>query len=153
MLSTIRNQRGISLMEIMVSVVVLSIAIVFLYHMLFGGRVLVEIEGERRMALKLAEHKIEELLYVGYGSSGPDDDWTSVNLDVGTHPADGTVLIDDRGTGNAGDDLMGTMSWTVRDTSYTDVGATADCKVVRVTVEWPLSSSRESVSVATLIGR
>lgn len=140
-------------MEIMVSVVVLSIAIVFLYHMLFGGRMLVEMEGERRMALKLAEHKVEQLKQAGYESSDSDSDWTSVDMGLGDHPKhDNTLLIDDRGTARTGDDLRGTMTWSVRDTSFVDSGITADCKIVRVTVTWPLSTERESLSVVTIVG-
>ena len=52
-------------MENMVALVVFSVAIIFLYNMLFSGRMLVETGGERRMALKLTELKIEELRGAG----------------------------------------------------------------------------------------
>jgi len=147
------NESGFSLMEIMVAVVVLSIAVFFLSQMLVSGRINVEMEGERRMALKLAEHKIEELKYAGYGSSGIDVDWTSVNLDVGTHPDDGTVLIDGRGTADTGDDLIGTMTWAVRDTTWDDGTVTTECKIVRVEVEWTVNWPRDRVGLVTMVGR
>ena len=75
-------------MEVLVSVIVFSIAIVFLYQMLFSGRMQVEFEGERRVASKAAELKIEELKYAGYGSSDAAADWTSLTMDIGTHPGE-----------------------------------------------------------------
>ncbi len=140
-------------MENMVALVVFSIAIIFLYNMLFSGRMLVETGGERRMALKLAELKIEELRDAGYNSEGNDDDWTSVSMTVGTHPSvDGTVLIDDRGTDETTDDLMGDMVWTVRDTAWSVGGGVyAECKVVRVEVGWTQVHPRDEVALVTMV--
>jgi len=140
-------------MENMVSLIVFSIAIIFLYNMLFSGRMLVETGGERRMALKLAELKVEELRDAGYDAEGNDDDWTSVNMTVGTHPTtDTSVLIDDRGNGDAGDDLIGNMTWTVRDTSWSVGGGIyAECKVVRVKVAWTQVHPRDEVVLVTMV--
>ena len=149
----VRNENGMSLMENMVAMIVFSIAIIFLYNMLFSGRMLVEMGGERRMALKLAELKVEELRYAGYDSAGNDADWTSLNMTAGTHPTlDTSVLIDDRGTGDTGDDLTGTMTWTVRDTSWSVGGGEyAECKVVRVKVGWTEIDPRDEVSLVTMV--
>ncbi|MCD4690205.1 prepilin-type N-terminal cleavage/methylation domain-containing protein, partial [bacterium] len=123
MLKAIRNEHGMSLMENMVALVVFSIAIIFLYNMLFSGRMLVEMGGERRMALKLAELKVEELKDAGYDSEGSDSDWTSGNMTTGTHPSGDThVLIDDRGTPSASGDLLRSMTWTVHDTAWRVAG-------------------------------
>lgn len=153
MLRAIRNERGMSLMENMVALVVFSVAIIFLYNMLFSGRMLVETGGERRMALKLAELKAEELMDVGYDSEGVDDDWTSVNMNVGTHPSNDTsVLIDDRGTAGTTDDLIGVMTWTVRDTAWpVGGGVNAECKVVRVEVGWTQTHLRDELAVVTMV--
>ena len=94
----LRNESGISLMEVMVAVVVFSIAIVFLYQMLFSGRMQVEFEGERRVASKAAELKIEELKYAGYGSTDTENGWESLSMDLGNHPNDPLMVVDDRGT-------------------------------------------------------
>jgi prepilin-type N-terminal cleavage/methylation domain-containing protein len=152
-LKLIRNKRGMSLMENMVAMIVFSIAIIFLYNMLFSGRMLVETGGERRMALKLAELKAEELIDAGYDAEGADDDWTSVNMTVGTHPTTETsVLIDDRGTGEATDDLIGTMTWAVRDTAWSVGGGVfAECKVVRVKVVWTQTYPRDEVVIVTMV--
>lgn len=140
-------------MEVMVSVVVFSIAIVFLYQMLFSGRMQVEFEGERRVASKAAELKIEELKYAGYGSTDTVGDWTSLSMDVGTHPADQRMVLDDRGTLDAQDDLIGMISWTVRDTSWTDSGITTEAKVVDLTIQWPEDWLRDQVQIVTLVAK
>jgi hypothetical protein len=150
----LHNENGISLMEVMVSVVVFSIAIVFLYQMLFSGRMQVEFEGERRVASKAAELKVEELKYAGYGSTDAGADWTSLSMDLGTHPADQRIVLDDRGTpADTQDDLVGLISWTVRDTSWIDSGITTEAKVVDLTIQWPESWVRDQVRVVTVVAK
>jgi hypothetical protein len=140
-------------MEVMVSVVVFSIAIVFLYQMLFSGRMQVEFEGERRVASKAAELKIEELKYAGYGSTDSGADWTSVSMDIGTHPNDERIVLDDRDTAETRDDLVGFISWTVRDTSWIDSGITTEAKVVDLTIRWPENWVRDQVRVVTVVAK
>ena len=140
-------------MEVMVSVVVFSIAIVFLYQMLFSGRMQVEFEGERRVASKAAEQKIEELKYAGYGSTDAGATWESVTMDVGTHPADPVFTLDDRGTADLQDDLTGEMQWTVRETTWTESGVTTEGKVVDLTIRWPEDWLRDQVRVVTVVAK
>ncbi len=149
----LRSESGISLMEVMVSVVVFSIAIVFLYQMLFSGRMQVEFEGERRVASKAAELKVEELKYAGYGSTDAGADWTSLSLDVGTHPADERIVLDDRGTGDTQDDLVGLISWAVRETTWTDSGIDTEAKVIDLTLQWPESWVRDEVRIVTAVAK
>ncbi len=154
MSGVIRNERGFSLMENMVALVIFSIVVIFLYQMLFSGRMLVETGGERRAALKLAELKMEELMYAGYGSQGVDADWTSLNMTVGNHPTnDPSVLMDDRGTPDTQDDLIGNMTWTVVDTTWSGGGVTTRCKILRVSVEWPRIGPRDHVWLSTLVSQ
>ena len=145
-------ESGYSLIEVTVAVIVFSIAIVFVYQMLFSGQTTVEFEGERRVALRMAELKLEELKYAGYGSEGDDADYTSVHMGEGTHPLDPTVLLDDRGTVTAVDDLVGSMTWTVSETTFVDVGVLVDGKIVDLTISWPLGWDRDSVRLVTLMG-
>jgi prepilin-type N-terminal cleavage/methylation domain-containing protein len=150
----LRSENGMSLMEVMVSVVVFSIAIVFLYQMLFSGRMQVEFEGERRVACKAAELKIEELKYAGYGSTDSGANWESLSMDTGTHPSDQHITLDDRGTpGDTQDDLVGLMSWTVRDTAWIDSGITTEAKVVDLTIQWPDNWVRDQVRVVTVVAK
>jgi prepilin-type N-terminal cleavage/methylation domain-containing protein len=149
----LRNQSGISLMEVMVSVVVFSIAIVFLYQMLFSGRMQVEFEGERRVASKMAELKVEELKYAGYGSTDTESGWESLSMDVGDHPSDPRVVLDDRGTADTQDDLVGLMTWTVRDTTWDDSGIDTEAKIVDLTIQWPEAWVRDEVRVVTAVAK
>jgi hypothetical protein len=150
----LHNESGISLMEVMVSVVVFSIAIVFLYQMLFSGRMQVEFEGERRVASKAAELKVEELKYAGYGSTDTGADWTSVSMDLGTHPADPLIVLDDRGTPlNTQDDLVGLINWTVRDTAWVESSITTEAKVVDLTIRWPENWIRDEVRLVTVVAK
>lgn len=148
-------------MEVMVSMVVFSIAIVFLYQMLFSGRMQVEFEGERRVATKAAELKVEELKYAGYGSSDAGADWTSLTMDTGpsggwaVHPSNPTIIIDDRGTPETQDDLLGDIKWAVKETTWSDSGIDTEAKVVKVKIEWPQSwdTPRDSVRIFTLVAK
>ncbi|MCK4513310.1 prepilin-type N-terminal cleavage/methylation domain-containing protein [bacterium] len=149
----LRNESGISLMEVMVSVVVFSIAIVFLYQMLFSGRMQVEFEGERRVASKAAELKIEELKYAGYGSTDTQSGWESLSMDVGTHPSDPLMVLDDRGTDDTQDDLVGLITWAVRETIWTDLGIDTEAKIVALKLEWPDNWVRDEVRVVTVVAK
>lgn len=146
------SESGYSLIEVTVAVIVFSIAIVFVYQMLFSGQTTVEFEGERRVALRMAELKIEELKYAGYGSEGSDTDYTNVNMEEGTHPDDPTVVLDDRATATPDDDLVGSMTWTVRETTYVDGGVFVDGKIVDLSITWPLEWERDRVRLVTLMG-
>ncbi len=157
-----RNESGFSLMEVMVSVIVFSIAIVFLYQMLFSGRMQVEFEGERRVASKVAELKIEELKYAGYGSTDAVADWTSLSMDItapgSPHPIDPRIVLDDRGTVTEQDDLVGLINWAVRDTFWDDPNSsggtiTTEAKIVDVTLQWPENWIRDEVRVVTVVAK
>jgi len=149
----LRNDSGFSLTEVLVSVVVFAIAIVFLYQMLFSGRMQVEFEGERRVAAKAAQLKVEELKYAGYGSTDAVVEWTSLTMDVGTHPGDPRIVLDDRGTPETRDDLVGLINWTVRDTSWLDSGITTEAKVVDLTLQWPENWVRDEVRIVTAVAK
>ncbi len=147
-----RGEAGYSLIEVLVSVIVFSIAIVFVFQMLWSGQTTVEFEGERRVALRMAELKMEELKYAGYSSTGSDANWTSLDMDAGTHPSDPTVVLDGRGNADPSDDLVGALQWAVRETTWTGSGVTTRAKVVVVEVQWPEGAVRDRVRLTTLVG-
>ncbi len=154
------DQRGFSLMETLVAVVLFSIAFVFLFQMLYNGRALVELEGDRRMALRLAQYKIEEFKLAGYSSSGDDDDWTSLNLDAGNHPTDPSVLLDSRGTEETEDDLYATLKWAVRETTWvyeqmdpSDDPVSIEGKIVVISLEWPEGDPYDGLVLSSAIGK
>jgi prepilin-type N-terminal cleavage/methylation domain-containing protein len=146
------SNAGYSLIETLVAVIVFSIAIVFVWQMLWSGQTTVEYEGERRVALERAELKAEQLKYAGYHSGGPDGNWTSVNMDVGSHPDSTRIVLDDRDTPTDVDDLVGSMSWTVSDTSWSEAGVTVNAKIVDIEVVWPEGWDRDRVRLVTLVG-
>lgn len=152
MKAQLHNESGFSLIEILVSVIVFSIAIVFVFQMLWSGQTTVEFEGERRVALRMAELKMEELKYAGYSSTSSDADWTSLDMDAGTHPSNPGITLDGKGTVDTTDDLLATLQWTVRDTSWTGSGVTTNAKVLVVVVQWPLGAPRDRVRLTTLVG-
>lgn len=148
----LRNENGYSLIEILVSVIVFSIAIVFVFQMLWSGQTTVHFEGERRVAARMAELKMEELKYAGYASAGSDSDWTSLNMGLGAHPSDPTVTLDRRGTSDTVDDVVAALRWAVRETSWAGSGVTTRAKILEVEVEWPEGSPRDRVKLTTLVG-
>ena len=146
------DDAGYSLIETLVAVIVFSIAIVFVWQMLWSGQTTVEYQGQRRVALKRAERKAEELKYAGYNSTGPDGNWTSVNMGVGAHPETTRIVLDDRDTPSTVDDLVGTMEWTVKETLWSEAGVTVNAKIVDIEVVWPEGWDRDEVRLITLVG-
>jgi len=60
-----RGTRGIALLEVLISGAILAIAVVGLSLMLSSGQSLVMAEGDERVALYLAQQKIEKLRTLG----------------------------------------------------------------------------------------
>ena len=101
---------GVSIIETLVAVVVIGIVIVPIFNSLVSGRMMTAHRGEKRMALRLVERKVEQLMTAGYGSSGSDSDVGSVNLDAGTHPTDPSIVVNTRGDNEAGNDVTGNLT-------------------------------------------
>ncbi len=143
---------GLGMVEILVSVVVLSIVIVPIFNSLVSGRILAAHRGEKRMALRLVERKVEQLMQAGYGSSGNDANVQSVNLDVGAHPSDPGIVVNTRGDSHAGNDVLGSLTWFVTEAVWSSPGDPVYAKEVEVKLVWPSASPRDSLTVTTLIG-
>lgn len=62
------NQRGVAIIEVLIAGVVLAIAIIGLALMFSSGETYVVAEGDERVAIYLAQQKIEELRSKGWGS-------------------------------------------------------------------------------------
>ena len=137
----------------LVSVVVLSIVIVPVFDGFVRGRSFVAHRGEKRMALRLIERKAEQLLRAGYSSAGADADVSSVNLSSGSHPNDSGILLNTRGDDDASNDVMGSLSWSVQDVSWTSPGDDVDAKIVNISLAWPASAPTDTVSVTLLLGQ
>jgi Tfp pilus assembly protein PilV len=147
-----RKDSGISLIEVLVSVVVLGIVIVPIFDSFVTGRILASHRGERRMALRLVERKAEQLMNAGYGSAGSDVDVESTSLAPGTHPTDPSIVVNTRGDSDVANDVLGSLNWTVVSVVWSSPGDSVRTKMVEVKLRWPSQSPRDSVSVTTLIG-
>ncbi len=149
-----RNQRGLTMIEVMVSVVVLTIVIAPMFDAFVRGRVLVAHRGEERVALRLVERKVEQLLMAGGAASGVDADITSTNMAVGTHPISSAITLITRGDLDTSNDVLGDLTWDVTSITWTDAGGTwndATYKHVVTKLAWPQGAHRDSVSVTTII--
>jgi prepilin-type N-terminal cleavage/methylation domain-containing protein len=146
------NQSGLTLIEVLVSIVVLSIIIVPVFDGFMRGRMLVAHRGEKRMGLRLVERKVEQLLNAGYGSGGPDANILSLNVDPGVHPTDPSIVVNTRGDDDPGNDVMGELTWTVTPIWWSSPGDTVYAKTVDVKLRWPTSAMRDSVSASFMLG-
>jgi prepilin-type N-terminal cleavage/methylation domain-containing protein len=152
---SLRGQSGLTMIEVMVSVVVLAIAIAPAFDAMLRGRLLVAHRGEERMALRLVERKAEQLLATGYESTGSDANVQSTNMAAGTHPTDPTILLVTHGDADASNDLYGDLTWTVNPVLWTDpLGVYDDTnyKQVDIKLAWPSGAHRDSVVISTICG-
>ena len=143
---------GVTMVEILVSIVVLSILVVPIFDSLVSGRMLAAHRGEERMALRLVERKAEQLLKAGYGSVGSDANVSSVSMNAGLHPTDPSIVLSTRGDHDASNDLLGDMTWSVVPVVWASPGDSVHAKVVEVRLRWPQGAPRDSVSVTTIVG-
>ena len=153
-LGTVRNQKGLTMIEVMVSVVVLAIVIAPMFDAFVRGRVMVAHRGEERVALRLIERKVEQLLQAGGAASGSDADITSTNMTAGTHPTSSAITLITRGDLDTSNDVIGDLTWNVTSVTWADATGTWDdatYKHVVTKLAWPRGAHRDSVSVTTIV--
>jgi Tfp pilus assembly protein PilV len=153
-LGSLTNQSGLTIIEILVSVVVLAIVVAPMFDAFVRGRALVMHRAEERMALRLVERKVEQLLAAGGAAAGADADITSTNMTTGTHPTDSTITLMTKGDNDPSNDVIGDLTWTVSSITWSDPGGVwddASYKNVVVTLSWPQNQPRDSVSISTII--
>jgi len=144
----------VTIIEIMVSVVVLAIVIAPMFDAFVRGRVMVAHRGEERVALRLVERKVEQLLAAGGAMTGSDADITSVNMTAGTHPINSAITLISRCDLDTSNDVIGDLTWDVTSVTWSDASSTWDdatYKHVVATLAWPQGAHRDSVSVMTII--
>lgn len=120
-LNTLRSQRGLSLVEILVATVVFAIVAVALVEFYHWGRARIMEVGLRRSALAVAQGKMEELRTLYF---------TDADLADGAHGPQ-TIQLNEH--------LTGTQSWTVTtldDPADGYTGSEEDYKEITVTVAW-----------------
>lgn len=149
-----RGQSGLTLIEVMVSVVILAIVVAPMFDAFVRGRVMVTHRAEERVALRLVERKLEQLLAAGGSAAGSDADITSTNMTAGTHPQNSTITLLTRGDADTSNDVIGDLTWTVTSVTWTDPYGMSDdatYKQVAVKLAWPAGAHRDSVVVHTII--
>ena len=150
----VRNEKGLTMIEVLVSVVVLGIVVTPMFDAFVRGRMLVAHRAEERVALRLVERKVEQLLAAGGAAAGTDADITSTNMAAGTHPTNSAITLITRGDTDTSNDVIGDLTWTVSDITWTDAAGTwndATYKQVVVELAWPRGAHRDRLSVTTII--
>lgn len=146
------SQAGTGLIEVLIAVVVLAIVVVPVFDAMVAGRVMTARRGQKRMALRLVERKVEQLMRAGYGSIGSDADVSSLCLTSGAHPADPSIVVSEGCPQDNTDDVMGELVWIVTPSTIPSPGDSVRTKSVEVRLRWPSGSPRDSLSVTTIIG-
>ena len=145
------SNSGMTMVEVLVSVIVLAVLVVPLADVLVVGRTFTSHRGEKRMAVRLVERKVEQLMGAGYASTGPDDDILSTNMTVGAHPTTPTIVVNTRGDADNSNDVFGDLTWNVTRDVYAAGGDSVRRKLVEVSLRWPSGAPRDSVSVRTVM--
>lgn len=144
---------GFTLIEVLVAVVIMTIMFAPIFTAFVRGHTFVAHRGETRMAMGLVERKAEQILAGGYGSTGPDTDVSSVNIDTGSHPSDSSIVVNSRGDADLSNDVTGDLTWVVEDVSWSTPGNDIEAKRVTITLSWPQSAPRESVTATLLVSK
>jgi len=143
----IRLETGVSLIEVIVSSVIVAFMAITLAYLFTSERGNIENLGYRRMALKLAGEKIERLKEAGYDSTDPETDMATGEHHDPLNP----ISMDDNVAANRSwivegvdDDADGTGD---SDADNNEV----DYKMVTVKVSWTFGGSDQSIQVPTYI--
>jgi len=150
----VSDESGLTLIEVMVSVVILAIVIAPMFDAFVRGRVMVQHRAEERVALRLVERKVEQLLAAGSTATGSDADVTSCYMSVGSHPVNSAITLITRGDSDTSNDVLGDLTWDVNSVTWSDPSGTwedATYSQVSVKMAWPLGAHRDSVIVTTIV--
>ena len=153
-LGALRDNSGLTIIEVLVSLIVLAIVIAPMFDAFVRGRVLVIHRAEERMALRLVERKVEQLLAAGGAAAGSDADITSNDMTNGVHPVNSTIVLLTKGDNDTSNDVIGDLTWDVTSVTWSDPSGSwndAVYKNVVVQLAWPQGAHRDSVSVTTII--
>lgn len=148
------DQSGLTFIEVLVSVVVLTIVVAPMFDAFVRGRVLVAHRAEERVALRLVERKVEQLLSAGGACADGIANITSRSMTTGNHPADPTITLMTKGDNDASNDVIGDLTWDVSEVTWSDGGGTwndATYKRVVVQLAWPQGAHRDSVSIVAVV--
>ena len=109
--------KGISILEVVVSIMIVSFVLVGMLHLYSLGAIQANLARHKVMAINIAQAEIESLINVSYEG-----------INFGSYPVTKTVKIDTGKTGSTGDDINGTM--------VTTIVTTSEGYKVTITVSW-----------------
>ena len=142
--SRIFNRMGFTLIEVLVSTAILLLAVLAIFSIIVYGSFI----NKEQLVWRRTYNELERILenpqysYINYLDLTPD---STYNLD--------DVTLDDRGTADTGDDLMGTnVRVTVVNETFSQ-GAIANIPAKRVTafISWNDEGKNVTDSLATII--
>ena len=148
------NQSGLTFIEVLVSVVVLTIVVAPMFDAFVRGRVLVAHRAEERVALRLVERKVEQLLLAGGACADSVANITSRSMSLGTHPTDPAIVLMTKGDNDPSNDVNGDLTWNVTSVTWSDPSGSwndATYKNVVVQLAWPQGAHRDSVSIVAVV--
>ncbi|UCH83247.1 MAG: prepilin-type N-terminal cleavage/methylation domain-containing protein [Candidatus Latescibacterota bacterium] len=126
MLSTLKSQKGIGLIEILIAMVLFGIGLSFAMRTLPDSNIIMTRGRNVTKATQFAQEKLEQLMSIPYSDA---------DLTAGTHNDPDNPI-----------DRTFTRSWTVTDNSPLQ-----DMKTVNVTVSFQTGSADSTVTVSTFI--
>ncbi|MGQ9653616.1 MAG: type IV pilus modification PilV family protein [Thermodesulfobacteriota bacterium] len=147
------GQEGFSLMEVLVASTLLAVAVIGTGYFFVSGQVRLEETGYGRGALEVARSKLEEIQ--GLPLQHPDLQGAPPPGLAHLDPAN-PVVVDDKGTPDPGDDLLGYRRWLVVDVDDPANGqGQVDYKEVQVDVaeDSLFSEGRKWATLKTLVAR
>lgn len=146
------GQEGFSLLEVLVASTLLAVAVIGTGYLFVAGQGGMEQEEWLRAALVKATQKLEELR--GLPLSDPSLVGEPEPGREHLEPSN-PVLLEDRGTADPSDDLMGHLRWKVVLVEEPASGAGGDCLLVRVEVnqDSAFSPSGPAISLETFLAR
>ena len=123
------RQSGFSMIEVLIAAVIVAIAIVGLFMMYSTGQALVQAQGSNRVAVQLAQQRVEELRAGGFGTALlPDGRQETAFVSIPDNPGyERTTVI----SGVCPNDFS--TAWVVND-DCTPAQPTVQAKKVIVTV-------------------
>lgn len=138
----LETRKGLTLVECLVSVLLLSTFLVGLLGVFFISRLSVARANHRLAAMNIVREYMEREIAAGYGGDDANDYYVTV---ASADPV--PVVIDDRGTADPSDDLMG----TIRPDPYFPNNIYSDPPTCSLLLEYGVSPSESEYKIVGFV--